>query len=179
MSADDIHTAQPLFRPEAIEAHAEPDRPRILPPIAAPRVHALGALITAAVVVAAIISLAWPVPRLQRVAVVGLPANRGIVVVSKVADAAQLKRGDTVSADFGNGRPFKLRLSSIIGVRTPEQVKHAFGAGRLTEVATVPVGLARATVTSGGRVPLSDALVAGSADTGHERLIELIARHLG
>ncbi|MDP2710496.1 MAG: hypothetical protein Q8O56_04700 [Solirubrobacteraceae bacterium] len=169
-----------LFRPEAIEAHGAPDRPRILPPISAPAVRSACLAVTVAVLAALAVGLSWHVPQMQRVTVVVLPEARGVVVLSDPDEVAQISAGDTVSADFGGSLELELRIGRVAGVRTPEQVQAQFGASRLAAIATVPVGLSRATPQGGEPVPdtLGDAAAGGIATIGRERVIELVARKL-
>lgn len=175
---DDVPTR--IFRPEAIEAQAEPNRPRILPPISAPAVRGMSVTIASVVVVAIAVGLVWPVPRLQRVTVVGLPDARGIVVISDPDEVTRLRPGNSVNADFGGSLKLELRIDNVMGVRTPKQIQTQFPGSRLTAITSAPVGLALASVRGRQRVPgaLGEAAADGTADTGRGRVIDLIARKL-
>ncbi len=169
-----------IFRPEALRARKGPSRPRILPVMSSPRLRAAAALVALAVLGALIVGLLWSVPRTQRVSVVGLPDGRGLVVLGRTSATDDLRPGSTVRADFGEERPVRLTVTGVQGVLTPREAGRRFRGSRVGSVATVRLNVALARPTTGGATPteLSDAVLLGTATTGHERVVDLLIRSL-
>lgn len=169
-----------IFRPEALEARAERPRARVLPPMSAPALRWASAAVALVVVAALAIGLAWPVPKTQRVAIVGLPDGGGIVVLGRTDADDSLRPGATVVADFGSARPIELRITEVAGTRTPQQLGERFPESRVPAVANVTLSLALATPRDRAAVPpaLNDASVLGTATTGRQRVIDLLLRDL-